>query len=1010
MHLKKNRLTAFLSILFILLSGIGEAQQTINHSRQELNADFLESLYQKDFIGLAGALSWESILEAELSNQIRKSTFDRSRLTNILAGLRSGDPSSVEKALDWKVNEDPGAHQLLSFALAQFYFKRSNYIIALDHFDKIDPTYFSNEVNELIQFQKGFCFFSLNQFEKSKPYFQSILQLTNSEYKNSSRYYLGFIAFSNQDLKLALENFTQLRNAKYYDKVVPFYIAYVQYQNGEVVAAIETAERYINSGAALHEKETTQLLANIYFNTGQFQKSTSLYERSTKSKTDLSASQFFELGVGYFYLGNYDKSIEILKPLTSTKDSIAFQSLFFLANAQLKSGDLKSARNSFSLCLPLRLPNDQHEMALFDYSKLSLQLGFKDEGLKKMNEFLQLYPGSKFMEKANDVLLIYFSKTNEFKQAASLLKKYATVDLSSRPYVLRIYFGRSLELINEGDLDQALTYLDDILKFKSSTFYYPSLFWKAEIFHRKTKYDQSIRIFSEYLKFQSAPEGVATRTNAYYSLATAYYETGSYSSAYDLYNRIWSDKMISDLSIKNESLVRAADCALMMNNTSKARSLYAQSLKENPSDYVSFQLAILEGIVNPMEKIRMLEKLILSYPKSSLLPRVTIEIADTYIAEEKFEMAIPFLTDLMRLVKPTDPLYVQALLNLGVVYYNIDRSDDAIIQFKKILIDHPSSPEAKDAVESAKAIYVENGRLNDFAEFLKIGGVELGSYQKDSLTYQFVQKKLLDSDSVSTLAAIESYLNEFPSGLYRGEVLNYKIQLLYKNRQWVEFFNTVDQISQFKSSKYRVPSLRIAASAKFFELRDYSGAVKYYESLLNEIISDEIKLESLKGIVRSFYYLQYWQRASDFAEQLLKSSSASDDQAYSNLIMGYLEQENQLYDLSSEYHNKVLNGSSTILKPEAAYQLAYNTFKTSSSVDAEKRIVSLIEQYGTDDFWNAKCYIILGDIFISQKDYFNARATLQSILDNTENSLLKNEVSAKLKMLDALEQKKVPVK
>ena len=70
----------------------------------------------------------------------------------------------------------------------------------------------------------------------------------------------------------------------------------------------------------------------------------------------------------------------------------------------------------------------------------------------------------------------------------------------------------------------------------------------------------------------------------------------------------------------------------------------------------------------------------------------------------------------------------------------------------------------------------------------------------------------------------------------------------------------------------------------------------------------------------------------------------------------------------------------------------------------------MIEQYGTDDFWNAKCYIILGDIFISQKDYFNARATLQSILDNTENSLLKNEVSAKLKMLDALEQKKVPVK
>ena len=141
---------------------------------------------------------------------------------------------------------------------------------------------------------------------------------------------------------------------------------------------------------------------------------------------------------------------------------------------------------------------------------------------------------------------------------------------------------------------------------------------------------------------------------------------------------------------------------------------------------------------------------------------------------------------------------------------------------------------------------------------------------------------------------------------------------------------------------------------------------------------------------------------------MLKLDASPDDQAYSNLVIGYQEQNNQLFDLSSSYFNKVLNSSSTILTPEAAYQFSFNTYKLGDFNSAEKTTVSLLDKYGSDEYWNTKCYILLGDIFIAEKDYFNARATLKSVTENTTSPELRAEALEKLSKLSELERKNNP--
>jgi hypothetical protein len=89
------------------------------------------------------------------------------------------------------------------------------------------------------------------------------------------------------------------------------------------------------------------------------------------------------------------------------------------------------------------------------------------------------------------------------------------------------------------------------------------------------------------------------------------------------------------------------------------------------------------------------------------------------------------------------------------------------------------------------------------------------------------------------------------------------------------------------------------------------------------------------------------------------------------------------------------------LAAEARYEIAYCWFQLNKLNDAEKAAFETINKSGSYDYWVTKSYLLLGDIYFKQKDYFNAKATFQSIVDNSINPELKTEAQIKLnKVID----------
>jgi lipopolysaccharide biosynthesis regulator YciM len=93
------------------------------------------------------------------------------------------------------------------------------------------------------------------------------------------------------------------------------------------------------------------------------------------------------------------------------------------------------------------------------------------------------------------------------------------------------------------------------------------------------------------------------------------------------------------------------------------------------------------------------------------------------------------------------------------------------------------------------------------------------------------------------------------------------------------------------------------------------------------------------------------------------------------------------------------------LAAEARYEIASCWFQLNKLAESEKAAFETISKSGSYDYWITRAYILLGDIYFKQKDYFNAKATFQSVVENTTDPELKGEAQQKLDQVTAEEGK-----
>ncbi|MFM2137945.1 MAG: hypothetical protein RJA57_252, partial [Bacteroidota bacterium] len=420
-------------------------------------------------------------------------------------------------------------------------------------------------------------------------------------------------------------------------------------------------------------------------------------------------------------------------------------------------------------------------------------------------------------------------------------------------------------------------------------------------------------------------------------------------------------------------------------------------------DYATFQVAMLAGVRSAADKITGMNTLVRKFPGSPLVTDAQLEVANTYMGNEKFREAIPYLEKVIEAGR-NRAVVATALLKLGTAFYNTDNNPAALKQFRLLVTGYPNAPETGDALDYIRTIYIEDGKPDAYAAFMREIDRPLTISTEDSLTYQAAEK-LFDAQKVmEALAAFGAYLERFPRGAHALDAHYRMAVLCLQKKDWSRALPSLEAVLAEVPNRYAEPAALAAARTTFFEIKDPVRAEGFYVQLKQFSTTQENRLEAMRGLLRCQYRQQKWKEAQENARELseIKGSSTDDRSLAQMAIARSLESDGQ-FDQAIPYFRTVIQLNRSALAAEARYAIAQCWFRLNKLSDSEKAAFETINRSGSYDHWITRAYLLLGDIYLRQKDYFNAKATFQSVAANASEPPLQEEARTKLERVNVEE-------
>ncbi len=994
--------------LAVVITSFATAQQTYYVTDPQATFKQAKEYFQKDYYSLAYPLFKQlqsGLRETDRSNNALQ--YHEITYYTLVCGLMQNDSSAVAGATDFiHLENDQARVGMMSFHLAEYYFRRDDFAKAETLYEGTNIENLNNREIADLKFHQGYAYFSQHRFDKARPLLDAIRQLPKDPNYMDANYYFGFIAFYQKDYPQALSAFRVVENQPTYEKIVPYYIANIYLVQNQKDKAIEYAASKLAQGGQYYADELRQLAGHGYYEEKEFAKALPYLEQYVSKGKHVTREDLYELSYCYYQTKNWEKAIGGLKQLSGSDDSLAQNAMYLLGDAYLKTNQKANARNAFLFCSSNSSNATQKEISKFNYAKLSYELDYQDVALQELRNFLHDYPSSVYSKEAKELLVYVLANTSSYRDALLLMDSLGRPSENAKRLYPRILYGRATELINDGQLAVADELLDKALAAPNNQTQLPFInFWKGEISFRLNKIDEAMPYYFEYLKNPVA-DGEVNAVNARYDLGYCFLRKENYRQAQGFFEEVDRNPKINSSPLEQDAFLRDADCFYMNREFKTAESMYNRVVDFSwpASDYATFQKAMIAGVASGNTKINLLNGLIRKFPSSGLIVDANMEIANTYLANEQFSEALPYLKNVIGSTR-NDALKPRAYLRAGIAWYNLNNNKEALNQYTILLKQYPNSPEAQEALENVKSIYVEEGNSSEYVNFAKTLGVDVSPSQEDQLAYQEAEVQFNNGNFRDAVVKFEDYVAKFPNGKYAIEANYYKSEIYFNEKNWAKAATGYQAVGDKAPNKFAEKSLLLAARLNFFNLKDYPKAEVYYSRLKDFATSQENKMEAMRGLLRSQYEQAKWTDAVQNANDLLGQKGLSeDDNVLANMAIGKSLQSSGSCDQALQYFRIAASLSKAAYGAEARYQVAYCLFEQNQLKDAEKSAFEVINKSGSYELWVTKSYLLLGDIYLKQKDYFNAKATYQSVSENARMEDFRQ--LAKQKLDQATEEEK----
>ncbi len=972
--LKKSRLLFVL--VFIGLSNLYAQKSTIySHDLTEFN-NAIALYHEGQFQSARFIFDKVKLENTDLEVQSDCAFFSAN------CGIKLQQANADIEMTDFIASYPTSIHQNEGYVeLANFYFEQSDFEAALPWFEKIEEGNLDSDSLEKFYFQKAYVLFVSKNKKDAITFFNKVVE--TKKYGPQAKYYLGFMAYEGDDYKKANRYFDAVSSDEKFKDKLSYFQADMSFKSGNFQKAIDLGILAMAKSNASEKSELNKIIGESHFNLKQYDQAIPYLNQYKGKKGKWSNTDYYQLGFAYYQQNDFENAILNFNKIISGNDFVAQNAYYHLGESYLKTDKKQQALNAFKNASEMTFELKIQEDAFLNYAKLSYDIGNSYQSVPDvLSGFITKYPNSPNKDAVELLLINSFVSSKNYKGALELLEKNKNV--ANKFIYQKVTFYRGLELFTDSNYQEALAMFN-----KSNgaglnpKFNARATFWKAETEFVLDNFKDALLSFKQFTAFEESKTTPEIK-NSNYNIAYCYFKLKEYDQAGNYFQNYIDGEKEDKLRLK-DAYLRLADSRFVTAKYWPAMDAYNKviELKSVDADYAAFQKAISYGFVDKNDKkIDDLKKFITVYLQSQYRDDALFELGNVYVIENKNDLAIKTYDQLI--AEFNNGSYAsKAILRQGLIYFNTEKDELAISKFKKVAADFPKSAEALEAVSTARTIYVDNGKVDEYAVWVKtLDFVSVSDADLDNDTFEAAEKQYLQNNSKLAITNFSSYVTKFPNGIHALKANFYLAQSYYSEGLESNSIPNYEFVIANPRNEFTEQSL-VRLAQIYLKSNENEKAIVVLKRLETEADFPQNVTFSQANLMKIYYEQKEYPNSVIYAEKVLNNPK-TDDKVKSDaqiMVARSAMQTNDEVKARSAYL-KLAAIATGELAAEALYYDAYFKNKDGNFETSNLAVQNLTKDYSGYKYFGAKGLVVMAKNFYGLKDSFQATYILESIIKN----------------------------
>jgi TolA-binding protein len=279
------------------------------------------------------------------------------------------------------------------YELGNLYFTNKNYDKTIAYLEQVDLDQLDKRQRIEAQYKLGYSHFTKKEFDKAGKYFNA-LKRTDNKYTPAASYYAGYVEFRQGDYAAAIEDFKRAEKSDAYKPFVPGMIVNVYYKQDKYDELIQYASG-LNFDQLKNTDDIVLLTGEAYYKKGNYPKAKEYFDKYFgKNKSGSNTAVLYRYAFAQMKTGNQKAAIDGFKQIVGKYDTLSQFAAYYLGTIYLQQGNKEFALTAFDQARKMKYSDELQEESLFNYAKLSYDLGKSNQALTSLKEFNSKYPDS----------------------------------------------------------------------------------------------------------------------------------------------------------------------------------------------------------------------------------------------------------------------------------------------------------------------------------------------------------------------------------------------------------------------------------------------------------------------------------------------------------------------------------------------------------------------------------------------------------------------------------------